>query len=116
MYLDRFLCGSTNQIGKKTPEYHLFKYTLIKIIVFNRRSSKSTAMSFTDETIQMAISRATSELGYSALRPKQELAVGPFCESQEFMLLFAIQGLRFSPATDRVKRIYSLKPPMPWTA
>ena len=34
---------------------------------------------------------------------------------QEFMLLFAIQGLRFSPETGRVKRIYSLKPPMPWT-
>ena len=28
----------------------------------------------------MAISRATSELGYSALQPKQELAVGTFCE------------------------------------
>ena len=38
------------------------------------------AMSFTNVTIQMAISRATSELGNSALRPKQELAVGTFCE------------------------------------
>ena len=31
-----------------------------------------------DVTIQMAISRATSELG--TLQPKQELAVGTFCE------------------------------------
>ena len=38
------------------------------------------AMSFTNVTIRMAISRATSELGNSALRPKQELAVGTFCE------------------------------------
>ena len=74
----------------------------------------------------MAISRATSELGYSALRPKQELAVGTFGE--EATRLYGFQqvtasvhatvcypGIRFSPVTDRVKRIYSLKPSMSWT-
>ena len=45
------------------------------------------AMSFTDVTIQMAISRATSELGNSALRPKQELAVGTFCEGDVLVSL-----------------------------
>ena len=75
----------------------------------------------------MAISRAISELDYSALRPKQELAIRHFLRGSDmfvsfptgsgksFMLPFAIQGLRFSPSTYRVERIYSLKPFMPWT-
>ena len=63
------------------------------------------AMSFTDEAIQMAIYRAISELDYSALRPKQELAIRHFLRGSDmfvsfptgsgksFMLPFAIQGL-----------------------
>ena len=58
----------------------------------------------------MAISWDTSELGYSALRLKQELDIRHFLRGsdvfvslptgsgQEFVLLFATQGLRFSPA------------------
>ena len=74
----------------------------------------------------MVISRDTSELGYSALRPNQELALGTFCE--EATCLYRFQQVRarvhatvcypgpsiFS-GTDRVKRIYSLKVSMPWT-
>ena len=40
-------------------------------------------MSFTDEAIQMVISWATNELGYSALRPKQELAVRHFLRGSD---------------------------------
>ena len=42
-----------------------------------------TAMSFTDEAIQMAISWATSKPGYSALRPNQELVVRHFLQGSD---------------------------------
>ena len=41
------------------------------------------AMFFTDKAMQMAIFRATSELGYSTLRPKQELAVRHFLRGSD---------------------------------
>ena len=38
---------------------------------------------FTDEAIQMVISKATSELGYSALRPMQESAIRHFLRGSD---------------------------------
>ena len=79
----------------------------------------------------MAISRATSELDYSALRPKQELAVRHFLQESDVFLSLptgsdksscycllsrAFDFLRqHSPATDHVKKIYSFKLSMSWT-
>ena len=55
-----------------------------KLFLTIERSSKSTAIvPFTDEAIQTAIFRATSELGYSALRPKQELAIRHFLRGSD---------------------------------
>ena len=59
--------GSTNQIavsGNQHKQHLNIMCSKCTLVVFNHRSSKST-----DKAIQMAISRATSELGYSVLRP-----------------------------------------------
>ena len=79
MYGTGFVCIAgmlavyTNQIavsGNQHKQYLNIMCSKYTLVVFNHRSSKSTAnhsyaaMSFTDEAIQMAISRASSELGY----------------------------------------------------
>ena len=76
--------GTTNQIavlGNQHKQHLNITCSKCTLVVFNHRS-KGTAivpsrpcLLLTRLYIQMAISRATSELGYSALRPKQELAV-----------------------------------------
>ena len=51
--------------------------------VVPKKNTPCAAISFTDIAIQMAISWATSELGYSALRPKQELSVSHFLRGSD---------------------------------
>ena len=85
--------------------------------MYGKRSC--VTMSFTDEVMQMAISWATCELGYRALRPNQELVVRrilpgsdafgslPTCSGKSLCYCLLSMAFDFLRQQNHVKRIHS---------